>query len=262
MAIRIQPAGLSELYAKAGAAIGSAEKAKRQAEQAQRQQELLLDIQARRAAAEQAQAFRLETMQLESQLQRDAQLRAQAWEVEKAEIRSRMDFEREEKERAQRIDSADNAIAALRKEVAAGHYQPDDPFIRNLILKYELEKTGVDVPVSMIYPPGQQQKSILQQMEEAERKRREEAAATEAAKAPRYTVTLAEVEQAASQGRAVVRDKETKTLTTLPIAEAKKAVDAGDAEWVQPEVPKKPPKRELEPTGYPKGFEQARGFYF
>jgi len=82
------------------------------------------------------------------------QERAKLWEIQKMELRSQMDFQREEQQRQRKLDSADNAIQQIDKEVLAGRMTEQEAY--PLKQKYELNKLGVDVPTSLLPTGGEE----------------------------------------------------------------------------------------------------------
>ena len=108
----------------------------------------------RRAAQIADQQYRDAVRQQDIVLDLEMRERAKRWEIDKLEIRSRMDFEQEEKERGRKIESANNALAQIDKEVSAGRMSEDEAY--PLRLKYTLEKQGADAPTSLVKPGGRE----------------------------------------------------------------------------------------------------------
>ena len=143
MPIRIEQPGLAGLYG-AAATISKAEK------EAQRKQE----EQSRKEMLQMQQQFPLNVRQLDFQLDLEKYERAKRWEIDKMELASQMDFQREEQKRQRRLDSADNAIQQIDKEVLAGRMTEQEAY--PLKLKYEMNKLGVDTPTSLL-PTGDEE---------------------------------------------------------------------------------------------------------
>ena len=116
---------------------------KGEARKQEEMQKIQLDFEYKTALAQQSMSIDLEM---------DA--RARMWEIEKAEIASRVDFAREEQTRQRKLDSADNALQQIDKEVLVGRMTEQEA--RPLKLKYEMNKLGVDVPVSLL-PTGDEE---------------------------------------------------------------------------------------------------------
>lgn len=94
-----------------------------------------------------------------AQLDLQASMRSQQWEVEKMEVRSRVDFEREERERMRKLDSIDNALRQIDKEVESGRItnkQAD-----NLRFYQEMKRYGAAPPVSLIQPPREERERYV-----------------------------------------------------------------------------------------------------
>jgi len=65
-----------------------------------------------------------------------------------------MDFAREEQMRQRKLDSIDSAIQQIDKEVLAGRISEQEAY--PIRLKYEMNKMGVDIPVSLL-PTGDEE---------------------------------------------------------------------------------------------------------
>jgi len=72
------------------------------------------------------------------------------------ELRSQVDFQREEQQRQRKLDSYDNAIQQIDKEVLAGRITEQEAY--PIKLKYEMEKMGVDIPTSLL--PGREEERV------------------------------------------------------------------------------------------------------
>jgi len=159
MAIRIQQAGLPELYAKAATLAGQAQRARELEQQAIRRQEQIQSIQAQREsqqiALEQQRNMRL----LDAQLDLEMYERSKRWEIDKMQLRSQVDFQREEQQRQRKLDSIDSALQQIDKEVLAGRMTEQEAY--PIKLKYEIEKMGVDVPVSLVRPPAERAEKVV-----------------------------------------------------------------------------------------------------
>jgi len=142
MPIEIQQPGLAGLYGRA-AQISKAEKeAQRKQEQQARKEEQQAEFEYKTALRQQDMAIDLEMNQ-----------RAKLWAIEKMELRSRMDFQREEQQRQRKLDSIDSALQQIDKEVLAGRMTEQEAY--PIKQKFELNKLGVDVPVSAF--PGDEE---------------------------------------------------------------------------------------------------------
>lgn len=86
--------------------------------------------------------------------------RAKLWEIEKMELRSRGDFAREEQARQRKLDSYDNALQQIDKEVLAGRMTEQEAY--PLRLKYEMNKVGVDAPTSLLPAGGEDERYGVQ----------------------------------------------------------------------------------------------------
>ena len=95
------------------------------------------------------QSLRQQDMAIDLQMQE----RSKLWEIQKMELRSQVDFQREEQARQRKLDSYDNALQQIDKEVLAGRMTEQEAY--PLKLKYEMEKMGVDAPVSLL--PGREE---------------------------------------------------------------------------------------------------------
>lgn len=96
-----------------------------------------------------------------AQLDLQASMRSQQWELEKMEIRSRVDFEREERERVRNLDSIDNALRQIDKEVESGRYDENSERIQNLRFYYKMKRQGTAPPVSLIQPPREERERYI-----------------------------------------------------------------------------------------------------
>lgn len=90
-----------------------------------------------------------------AQLDLDAAKRSQMWAVEKMEIRSRLDFEREEGERVKKLDSIDNALRQIDKEVESGRITEEQA--APIRFSYEMKRHGATPAVSLIRPPTEKE---------------------------------------------------------------------------------------------------------
>lgn len=140
MPIRIEQPGLAGLYG-AAATISKAEK------EAQRKQEQ----QARKEEIQEQRQYQQSMKQLDAQLDLEMYERSKRWEIDKMQLRSQVDFQREEQQRQRKLDSLDSAIQQIDKEVLAGRMTEQEAY--PLKLKYEMNKMGVDAPVSLL-PTG------------------------------------------------------------------------------------------------------------
>jgi len=158
MAIRIQQAGLPELYAKAAILAGQAQRARELEQQAIRRQEQIQSIQAQREsqqiALEQQRNMRL----LDAQLDLEMYERSKRWEIDKMQLRSQVDFQREEQKRQRIIDDAENAMLQIEKEIKAGNIDRSDPQVKNLLLYYSLQSQFPDrtPPTGLLRPPREE----------------------------------------------------------------------------------------------------------
>ena len=96
------------------------------------------------------QTLRQQDIQIDLQMQE----RAKLWEIQKMELRSQVDFQREEQARQRKLDSYDNALQQIDKEVLAGRMTEQEAY--PLKLKYEMNKMGVDAPTSLL-PTGDEE---------------------------------------------------------------------------------------------------------
>lgn len=149
MAIEIQQPGLAGLYGRAAVISKQEAEARRIQEQQARKEEQQAEFEYRTALRQQDMAIDLEMNQ-----------RAKLWEIEKAEIASRADFMRKEQVRQRKLDSADNAIQQIDKEVLAGRMTEQEAY--PLKLKYELNKMGVDAPTPLL--PREQKVDPMKQL--------------------------------------------------------------------------------------------------
>ena len=126
---------------------GKAKAAQRASEQAMaaaaRLREKQMDMEYRTALAQQDRAIDLQMNE-----------RAKLWEIQKMELRSQTDFAREEQARQRKLDSYDNALQQIDKEVLAGRMTEQEAY--PLKLKYEMNKMGVDAPTSLL-PTGDEE---------------------------------------------------------------------------------------------------------
>ena len=95
------------------------------------------------------QTLRQQDMTIDLQMQE----RAKQWEIDKMQLRSQIDFQREEQLRQRKLDSIDNAMQQIDKEVLAGRITEQEAY--PIKQKLELSKTGVSVPVSAF--PGDEE---------------------------------------------------------------------------------------------------------
>ena len=95
------------------------------------------------------QTLRQQDMAIDLQMQE----RAKLWEIDKMQLRSQLDFQREEQARQRKLDSADNALQQINKEVLSGRMTEQEAY--PLKLKYEMEKIGVDAPPSLLPTGGE-----------------------------------------------------------------------------------------------------------
>lgn len=122
---------------------------KREAE-ARKKQEQQARKEEQQAEFEYRTALRQQDMAIDLQMSE----RSKLWEIEKMELRSRLDFEREEKERIRKLDSIDSALQQIDKEVLAGRLTEQEAY--PIKLKYQMNKMGVDTPISLL-PPGDEE---------------------------------------------------------------------------------------------------------
>lgn len=141
MAIRIEQPGLAGLYGAAAVLSKQEAEARRAQEQAARRQ----DIQEQRQ-------YQQNVKLLDTQLDLEMYERSKRWEIDKMELRSQMDFQREEQLRQRKMDSIDSAIQQIDKEVLAGRMTEQEA--KPIKLKYEMEKMGIDIPISLL--PGRE----------------------------------------------------------------------------------------------------------
>ena len=143
MPIEIQQPGLAQLYGKAAAISKGEKEAQRKEEQRIRKEEIQMQ-----------QQYQQNVKMLDAQLDLEMYERSKRWEIDKMELRSQMDFQREEQQRQRKLDSADNAIQQIDKEVLAGRMTEQEAY--PLKLKYEMNKMGVDAPTSLL-PTGDEE---------------------------------------------------------------------------------------------------------
>lgn len=146
MPIEIQQPGLARLYGTAAAISKQQAEARRRQEQQARKEEQQAEFEYRTALRQQDMAIDLEMNQ-----------RAKLWEIDKMQLRSQMDFQREEQQRQRKLDSADNAIQQIDKEVLAGRMTEQEAY--PLKLKCELDKLGVDTPTPLL-PTGDEEEKF------------------------------------------------------------------------------------------------------
>jgi hypothetical protein len=165
MPIEIRQQNEAELYARAGAAIGAAQKAQKEQEMAFQREQTLLDIQERRRQDQASRDWELQKMLLRSQqdfaqeqrlkqVQLEARARSQEWEVEKMEINSKIDFEKEIQDRQKKINSTSSLLEAVKKARDSGKYPNEQ--LDALELKYNMElaaiKSGVEINAPFLQP--------------------------------------------------------------------------------------------------------------
>ena len=102
----------------------------------------------RRKAQQADQQYRDGIRQQNVLLELEKNERAKRWEIDKMQLRSQMDFEREEKERARKMETADNALSQIDKELDAGRMSESEAY--PLQLKFKLDKQGMDVPQGLL----------------------------------------------------------------------------------------------------------------
>jgi len=151
MAIRVQPKGLAGLYGKLGALAGRVTAAQREAERAESFAQAIVQQQL-------SQRHEAEMAQFNADLRLEAEKRSRLWELEKMEMASRADFAREEQSRQRKLDNIDNAMQQLDKEVLAGRMSEEE--VRPLKLKYQMNKLGLDVPVSFLRPAEEERYGV------------------------------------------------------------------------------------------------------
>ena len=117
---------------------------------AQQQLERTERLQAQQREFEYRTAIRQQDLTIDLQMQE----RAKLWEIQKMELRSQTDFAREEQARQRKLDSYDNALQQINKEVLAGRMTEQEAY--PLKLKYEMNKMGVDAPVSLLPTGGEE----------------------------------------------------------------------------------------------------------
>lgn len=165
MGIEIHQQGEAELYAKAGHAIGAAQKAEKEQALAVQHENMLIEVAERRRAEQASRDWEFQKMQLNSQQdfaheQRlhqadlEGEARSKEWEVQKMELRSQADFQQEEQERQQKITRIKNAKLAIEREHDAGHF-PDERQYQVLKNYYEIQESGVDAPPVGLIEPSQ-----------------------------------------------------------------------------------------------------------
>lgn len=137
MAIRIEQPGLAGLYGRAAVI------SKQEAETRRRQ-----EAQARKQEIQEQRQYQESVKQLDAQLDIEMYERSKRWEIDKMQLRSQVDFQREEQQRQRKLDSIDSALQQIDKEVLAGRMTEQEAY--PLKLKYEMNKMGVDVPVSLL----------------------------------------------------------------------------------------------------------------
>ena len=136
MAIRIEH-GKPETLLTAAQIAGQERAARQQLEMTER-------LQAQQQEFEYRATLKQQDMAIDLQMQE----RAKQWEIEKMQLRSQVDFQREEQQRQRKLDSYDNALSQIDKEVLAGRMTEQEAY--PLKLKYEMEKMGVDTPTSLL----------------------------------------------------------------------------------------------------------------
>lgn len=142
MPIRLEQPGLAGLYG-AAAVVSKAEK------EAQRKQDIQMQ-----------QQYQQDMKVLDAQLDLEMYERSKRWEIDKMQLRSQVDFQREEQQRQLKLDSYDNALQQIDKEVLAGRMTEQEAY--PLKLKYEMNKMGVDVPTSLL--PREQKVDPMKQL--------------------------------------------------------------------------------------------------
>lgn len=154
MAIRIEQPNLATLYGRAAALIGRAQRAREQEQLAERRISQFRSIEAQRES-QQIQIEQQRNMRLlDAQLDLEMYERSKRWEIDKMQLRSQVDFQREEQIRQRKLDSFDSAVQQIDKEVLAGRMTEQEAY--PLKLKYEMNKMGVDAPVSLL-PTGDEE---------------------------------------------------------------------------------------------------------
>lgn len=141
MAITIQQPGMAQLYGGAAKSVAEKKRAREREQQAIRRQEQQARKQEIQASFQYKTAMRQQDMAIDLQMSE----RAKMWEIEKMELRSRMDFQREEQQRQRKLDSADNAIQQIDKEVLAGRMTEQEAY--PIKQKLEISKLGVNIPM-------------------------------------------------------------------------------------------------------------------
>ena len=136
MPIEIQQPGMAQLYG-AAAVVSKAEK------EAQRKQDIQMQ-----------QQYQQNMKMLDAQLDLEMYERSKRWEIDKMQLRSQVDFQREEQARQRKLDSYDNALQQIDKEVLAGRMTEQEAY--PLKLKYEMNKMGVDAPTSLLPTGGEE----------------------------------------------------------------------------------------------------------
>jgi hypothetical protein len=160
MGIQIRQPGDAAAAAKAGTAIGQAQKRERAEEEAFALQRQQMAINAQRAATERAMEFELQKMEMRSQqafmhemrleqAELDKEARAREWAVEKMEMASRLDFEREEKDRQLKMDRITNQLDRLDKEVDEGRLDPNNTAYKSKKFNLEAQLSAADAGISM-----------------------------------------------------------------------------------------------------------------
>lgn len=146
MGVTIQQKGLAQLYGRAATLAGQAQRARELEQRAIRQQEQLRSIEAQKEAQQMQVEQQRSMRMLDAQLDLEMYERSKRWEIDKMQLRSQVDFQREEQSRQRKLDSYDNALTQIDKEVQAGTMteKEAEPYK----LKINLNKQGVNVSVS------------------------------------------------------------------------------------------------------------------
>lgn len=213
MAIEIRQQGEPELYAKAGVAIGQAERAKEERARADRAAEQAAQDRARQAAQE----WDLQKMLLNSQQdfahqQRlhqsdlDGEARAKEWEVQKMELRSQMDFQQDEQERTKNIQSITNQLTTLDKfkdQIDPGQYT-DKLF--ELQTSLDNAKAGGSVTAGRLPPGGKE--GIISRLDRAGKEVTEP-----------VTLTPEQFAKTAAKGKVLLKRKSDGEIGEVPIGE-------------------------------------------
>ncbi len=146
MPIEIQQPGLAQLYGAAAALSKQETEARRKEEAEARKQEI-----------QEQRQYQQSVKQLDTQLDLEMYERSKRWEIDKMQLRSQVDFQREEQQRQRKLDSFDSALQQIDKEVLAGRMTEQEAY--PLKLKYQMNKMGVDAPVSLL-PTGDEEEGF------------------------------------------------------------------------------------------------------